>query len=368
MPLNERSKSVLKKLAAIVGIGVAAAISYEIFYWFTHVYEYDARIEAKLTTLSSRIDGEIEKVHVEEGDRVKRGDLLVALKSNVQRLKINALEADLQREKGHRTKIEVEMMAFERDLNSRLATKRETIKARKVEHATISNRYELARKNFERSKFLHRKNLTSKKSFEEEQSKVLIIEAEVEKSSANIKVAELELAEILASRLRLDVLETDKRITNLNISKIKTLIAQEKARLTYHLVRSPIDGIIDSVYKYKGEHVEEAERMILLHDENSLWIQANVDESQLRHLELGQGVVIDIDAYPYPFQEFDGIVTHIGTVTTSEMVGENGAANGRVRKPTQRIPVRIKILDPPKKIAPGMRVEVNIQIYDQIRF
>ena len=96
MPLNERSKSVLKKLAAIVGIGVAAAISYEIFYWFTHVYEYDARIEAKLTTLSSRIDGEIEKVHVEEGDRVKRGDLLIALKSNVQRLKINALEADLQ--------------------------------------------------------------------------------------------------------------------------------------------------------------------------------------------------------------------------------------------------------------------------------
>ena len=68
MPLNERSKSVLKKLAAIAGIGVAAVISYEIFYWLTHVYEYDARIEAELTTLSSRIDGEIEKVHVVEGD------------------------------------------------------------------------------------------------------------------------------------------------------------------------------------------------------------------------------------------------------------------------------------------------------------
>ena len=57
-----------------------------------------------------------------------------------------------------------------------------------------------------------------------------------------------------------------------------------------HFVKSPINGIIDSVYKYKGEHVEEAERMILLHDENSLWIEANVDESQLRHLELGQRV------------------------------------------------------------------------------
>ena len=61
----------------------------------THVYEYDARIEAELTTLSSRIDGEIEKVYVKEGDRVKEGDLLVALKANVQRLKIKALEGIL---------------------------------------------------------------------------------------------------------------------------------------------------------------------------------------------------------------------------------------------------------------------------------
>ena len=93
-----------------------------------------------------------------------------------------------------------------------------------------------------------------------------------------------------------------------------------------------------------------------------------MDESQLRHLKVGQGVIIDFDAYPYPFQEFEGVITHIGSVTTSQMAGDDGLMNGRVRKPTQRIPVRMKILDPPEKIAPGMLVEVNIQIYDQIRF
>ncbi|MEC8199966.1 MAG: biotin/lipoyl-binding protein, partial [Pseudomonadota bacterium] len=100
MPLDRKSKSILKKLGVLAGVGVFALVTYEIFYWFTHVYEYDARIEAELTTLSSRIDGEIEKVYVKEGDRVKEGDLLVALKANVQRLKIKALEADLVREEG----------------------------------------------------------------------------------------------------------------------------------------------------------------------------------------------------------------------------------------------------------------------------
>jgi len=368
MPLNGKSKLVLRKLAVVAGISVASLISYEVFYWLTHVYEYDARIEAELTTLSSRIDGEIEKVYVKEGDRVKQGDLLVALKSEVQQLKIKTLEADLIREEGQGTKIEAEMIAFERDVSSRLATKRETIKARKVEHATIRNRFELAKKNFARAKILFGKKLTSKKSFEEEQSKYLLIEAEVENSVANIKVAELELEEVNSSKSRIDVLIAEKYIRNLNISKIRTLINQEKSKLTYHFVKSPINGIIDSVYKYKGEHVEEAERMILLHDENSLWIEANVAESQLRHLELGQRVIIDIDAYPYPFQEFDGVVTFIGSVTTAQMAGDQATGNGRSRKQTQRIPVRMKILNPPEKIAPGMLVEVNIQIYDQIRF
>ena len=61
MPLNSKRKSIIKKFGVVAGVGLAALITYEIFYWLTHVYEYDARIEAKLTTLSSRVDGEIEK-------------------------------------------------------------------------------------------------------------------------------------------------------------------------------------------------------------------------------------------------------------------------------------------------------------------
>ena len=72
MPLDRKNKSILKKLGVFAGVGVIALITYEIFYWLTHVYEYDARIEAELTTLSSRIDGEIEKVYVKEGDRVRK--------------------------------------------------------------------------------------------------------------------------------------------------------------------------------------------------------------------------------------------------------------------------------------------------------
>ena len=196
----------------------------------------------------------------------------------------------------------------------------------------------------------------------------MVIETEVKNAAANIRVSELELKEIISTKSRIDVLHAEKKMVHLNIKKINTLIDQEKSKLGYHFIKSPINGIIDSVYKYKGEHIEEAERIILLHDEHSLWVEANVDESQLRHLSVGQNVIIDMDAYPFPFQEFEGIVEYIGSVTISQMKGSNTISNGRARKPTQRIPVRIKILDPPPKLAPGMLVEINIQIYRQIKF
>jgi membrane fusion protein (multidrug efflux system) len=140
------------------------------------------------------------------------------------------------------------------------------------------------------------------------------------------------------------------------------LIKEEEEKLKYKSIYSPIDGIIDNIYKYKGEHVSEGEKLVLLHDRNSFWIEANIEESQLRYLKVAQKVVIDIDAYP--FDTFIGTVTRIGSVTTAQMANESGKAS----KATQRIPVYIKLLDPPETIAPGMLVEVNIQIYDQLGF
>ena len=88
---------------------------------------------------------------------------LVALKTKVQRLKIKALEADLVREDGQRAKIEAEILAFEQDLTSRLATKREAIKALNIKHATIRNRFDLAKKNLERTRILYQKSSHRKK-------------------------------------------------------------------------------------------------------------------------------------------------------------------------------------------------------------
>jgi membrane fusion protein (multidrug efflux system) len=367
MDIQVKSKKFLKIVLFITSIGVFSAIFYEAFYWFTHVYEYNARIRTELTTLASRVDGNIAKIHVKEGQTVKEGDLLVSLDAEAQRMRIEALKADRIREKAHRGRLMAEKETLERDLQSRAATKREVIRALKIELRAIRDRLDLSHKNLKRSRILFRKELTSKKSLEIEQDKSLILEGQVKSAAAKIKVAERELGEIKAARSRINVILSEIKISQINVKKINLLIKEKQSELKYLFIKSPIDGFIDKVYKYKGEHIAEGERIVLLHDPNSFWIEADIDEDQIRHLKLGQGVVIDIDAYP--FDTFYGTVTQIARVTTAQMaLGTAEGENGKTGKSAQRIPIRVKLHDPPKIIAPGMLVEVNIQIYEQIKF
>ena len=50
-------------LAILVGLAFA---TYEGFHWFTHVYEFDARIKSDMTRVSSRVNGTIEDILVKE--------------------------------------------------------------------------------------------------------------------------------------------------------------------------------------------------------------------------------------------------------------------------------------------------------------
>ena len=82
------SKKVVKATILIAIFGGVVVAVYETFFWFTHVYENDARVETDLTQISSQVNGKIEKVFVSEGQSVKRGDSLVKLLDSDIRLTI----------------------------------------------------------------------------------------------------------------------------------------------------------------------------------------------------------------------------------------------------------------------------------------
>jgi membrane fusion protein, multidrug efflux system len=363
MALSPKKRGMLKWLGLLSVVGMLAFGSYELFYWFTHVYEFDARIRTDLTRIASRVNGTIETIEVTEGARVNRGDVLVTMKAGAVRQRIAALRADIASASADADKLTAEKQALEADLDARTATKRELVRALEVERQALVDRHELANKKLKRTTFLVSKKLTSEQTLEDDQDRALDLAGQVRVARARVKVAKREVAEIEAERSEIMVLDEEIKISRIEARRLEAQIKEQEVDLDDRVIRSPIDGVVDRIFKNVGEYVEDADELLLVHDPDNIWIEANIGEDEIRHLRVGQPVRVDLDAYP--FETFRGEVTGISMVTVADLALGGNNSTAKSLKSTQKIPVRIKLLNPPRLTAPGMLVEVNIQIRDK---
>ena len=113
-----------------------------------------------------------------------------------------------------------------------------------------------------------------------------------------------------------------------------------------------------------GEYISPGQRLSLTHDPHSIWIEANIKETEIRKLKIGQIVDVGVDAYPD--NSFAGRVITIGNTTTAEFaLLPSPNPSGNFTKITQRLPVRIAIDQEEGLLRPGMMVEVNIDIRNE---
>jgi membrane fusion protein, multidrug efflux system len=359
-------KARIKTLIGVALVGALLLLVYEVFYWFTHVYESDVRVQTDFTDISSRVDGKIEKIHVGEGSPVSRGQVIVTLEHEAIKLNINSLMTDLELEKGNRARLVTEREAFEEELKSKLATQRQKIQALEVDLKSAKDRLKIAQKDLARVKVLVGKRLKPESELNSQQDKTLVLAGSVASLASNILVAKREYDQFKATERQLDIISNNIKISEVKEDRIIDEIKKQKLFIKHRQIQSPIDGLVGEIHKYKGEYVEDGVNILMLHDPKLYWVEAYVDESQIRHVRVGQEVLIDLDAYP--FSDFYGQVQHIGSVTTRGPVAGSAYSGGRtLGGSVERVPVRISIENPPENITPGMRGDVNIRIYEHIK-
>jgi membrane fusion protein (multidrug efflux system) len=97
--------------------------------------------------------------------------------------------------------------------------------------------------------------------------------------------------------------------------------------------------------------------------DTGVFITANMKETQLSDIRVGQPVDIDVDAYGGATVQ--GVVESISAATGSKFAllpPDN--ATGNFTKVVQRVPVRIKVtqdLGPNRPLRPGMSVNVHVR-------
>jgi membrane fusion protein (multidrug efflux system) len=349
-----------KTLAAILLAGLAVAGLAWQYERLSHVTETDARVMADMVTMSSRIDGWIAERPVTDGQRVSAGQTLVIVDQRqavLQRDELRA-KADSIRLQKERTLTQLRIAETTAPDAIRAAQARRSANLASLNSAqSEENR---ARRDFQRADALLGEQFVSRQNWDLRQSQLRQAEENARGANAQMIETDTAIADAKANLAQIVLLRQQEESLSHDAEQVEAQIHQKDIDIADRIVRAPVNGVIDQKFVEPGEYVIPGQRLVILHDPQAVWVEANVKETKLSDLKPGQPVDISVDAYPS--RQFTGTIERIGNAATSQFaLLPSPNPSGNFTKITQRVKVRIAVDQPPDApLRPGMMVEVDI--------
>jgi len=363
-PARRRRTGVFQLRYLVIGVVALAAIGFgaqEVHLRLTHVYADDARIAADMITISSRAEGWITELAVDDGDRVRTGQMLAQIDDRGARLRVAALKAELAGIEAKRERLAAERDLTDKQTTTLYRTRVSDVRASQAARGALESDLALARKELERIDNLFKRGVVAQGQLDRAQAQVTRLQSALRRIDAESTAAQGGVEQAKVERTRLDVIDSELSMATQEVAQIQALLEQQQIDLEDRTIRSPIDGVVDRRFVAAGEYVNAGQRMLLIHDPSKIWIEANIKETSVGKLEPDMPVQITVDAFPNG--RFTGTVSRIGRTTTSKFaLLPTPNPSGNFTKITQRVPVRIDLTEPNERLSPGMMVEVNIDI------
>lgn len=329
----------------------------------THVHVIDARIQADLIVVASRLPGWVVDLAVSEGDTVEAGQRLIVVDSTEAELSDDVLSARERTLDAEREQLQAELALTRARDDSRLARARQGLVIAVSEHERREQELRKAQSDYNRVRGLADDAMVSEQELDDARFRLDSARIAVSRSAAERDEAELAIVEAEAELLNQQVLEARLQALEARLGELRAERRRVALEVDDRLLRSPIDGVVARNFTNPGEYVQPGQRLLMVHAPGAVWVEANLKETQLAPVREGQPVDVRVDAFRG--ERFAGRVERIGTAATSEFaLLPSPNPSGNFTKTTQRVPVRIALDQPDARMRPGMMVEVSIDVRD----
>ncbi len=355
--------------ARVVRVALLAGMTVALGIWaadwartaLVFVHETDARVAADMISVSSRVDGWLIARPVRSGDTVTKGDTLAVIDARDAETRLTQLLAELDRIEAERAAFAAEIEMVDNQTRSRILSERARLAASDALVLAVEHEFEYAEREFKRTEQLSGSGVVSAKSLDEARTGFLKAQKELVRARAMVATARALVDEAQAARREINLLERQRATLDFRQAEVLARIDRQQLDIADRTMTAPFDGVVSRAFVDPGEYVEAGQRIALLHDPEKIYVEANIRETDIRRLALGQRVTIEVDAYPD--RPFTGTIAMIGQAATSQFaLLPSPNPSGNFTKVTQRLPVRIAVGQEDGVLRPGMMVEVFIHV------
>ena len=384
-----RRRIVIPVAIGIVILILAIGIPY-LIYASRHVSTDDAQIDGNITTIAPKVKGQVAHLYVEDNSIVRKGDILVLLDdrdlkdavAQAAAARAQAAAAQSAAVIGVPQQIAVTSAQIAQadagvaQGESGIANARATLVAAQAQLAAAQANLVKATNDEKRAHTLVAQGAISQSDADATEAAYQSAKAARDAAAEGVREAQANLdraqAQLQQGAAELAQAQTGTDTTKIKQAQASTAGAQAAAaqaalqaaqlQLSYATIRAPIDGVVSKRSVNVGDFVSVGQPLMAVVDQKNIWITANLKETQLTNVRIGQPVAIKVDAFPH--EKFRGTVQSIAPATgsTFALIPPDNAT-GNYTKVVQRVPVRIVIdqtSDPSRLLRQGLSVVVTI--------
>jgi HlyD family secretion protein len=285
--------------------------------------------ESEDVKVGSELSGKLKEVLAEEGDAVKKGQVLAVLENDDYRAQVENCRGQMHQAQA----------AYEKVLNgSRPQERREYLAEMQRAETVEAN----ARSDYERSRKLFDDGIISREAMDH--------------AERDLKVAENQLESARQQHLLVDDRSRAEDIAAAKgqMESAQAQLAEKQAVYAKTFLKAPFDGTILRKHHRTGESITNSsvtpDPVFTMGDVDSLRIRMDVDETDVSRVTDGQRVYVTAPAYPG--QKFWGRIIRVA--------GQLGHKNVRTDEPKEKVDT--KILETLVQMDPGSHLPVGLRV------
>jgi HlyD family secretion protein len=324
------------------------------------------------TLVGVQAAGVVERLFVQDGERVSAGQRLAVLKNDVAEARVAQAEAALTTAQA--TLVQVARGALPSELEAAAAQVREaraqleqqraslaqadqSVVQAQAQLAQLLEERDLAAKQLDRSERLLERGLIAKAEYDEALTRFRVSAQRVVAQGQALGVAEAAVravrGAVAAAEARVSVAEAHLRTVETGARPEDVAIARQRVRegeqalavarrqAQEAVVVAPFGGVVTAIHAETGQTVGSQGVLRLVSTE--MEIRVDVDETNLADLSVGQPALISSNTFPDA--AFDGIVREIAAA---------------VDQTRGTVTLTVAPLNPPAWLRPGQTVNVNV--------
>jgi len=297
-----------------------------------------------------QIGGRIDDLRVQEGDVVKRGQIIAVISPDELRAESAYAVHNVEGIASQIVQSQAALRYEQQQLEEQVHQAESNLAMTEAQQAAASADLEAARINLDRTRQLANEGVasaqqldTARTSYDAAFAKVDALKRQADSHRAAIALAKTNVEQVAVKRGQV--------VTNQHLQEAAAAQqAKADVRLGYAEVKAPVDGIVDVRAARVGEVVTSGQAVVTLINPDDLWVRADVEESYIDRVKIGDRMSVRLpsDAVmecPVFYRGVDA-----GFATQRDV--------SRTKRDIKTFEIRLRVDNKDRRLAPGMTAYV----------